>query len=97
VNEVQNPFIDLLKSFNFFNRKDRIDSNFNIESISLSATHNLSDWDLNFKYTGLLDPISVGNIKEYQWKSEFSIFVIWKPVPEIKKNISYSENEIDFK
>ncbi len=93
----ENLIDDLLDSFNFFNRDDRVNSNFNIESISLSATHHLSDWDLNFKYTGLLDLIAEGVTKKYQWKSEFSIFVIWKPVPEIKKNISYSENEIDFK
>ncbi len=98
VNDAQNPFIDLLKSFNFFERKDREDSNFNLESISFSAIHHLSDWDFNIEYTG--EPVLItndDNSKEYQWKSEFSIFVIWKPVPEIKKNISYSEDEINFK
>ncbi|MCK5199728.1 MAG: hypothetical protein KAR21_15330, partial [Spirochaetales bacterium] len=92
----KNIITDLLDSFNFFKHSDREISNFNIESLSLGAVHHLGDWDLNFKYTGLLDLISDGYIKNYQWKSEFSIFVIWKPVPEIKKNISYTENEFDF-
>ncbi|MCK5198359.1 MAG: LPS-assembly protein LptD, partial [Spirochaetales bacterium] len=92
-----NPISDLIKSFNFFEENDRITSNFNIESISLSAIHHLSDWDLNIEYTS--EPILItnnDNSKEYQFKSEFSIFVVWKPVPEIEKNISYSEDEIIF-
>ena len=97
VNDVQNPFIDLLRSFNFLNKEERIASNFNIESLSLGVIHHLSDWDLHFKYTGVLDLITVDSTKEYQWKSEFSIFIIWKPIPEIKKDISYNENEIYFK
>ncbi len=93
----ENLIDDLRKSFNFFNREDREISNFNLESLKLTAIHHLSDWDLNFEYTGLKELITnPDNTKNYQWKSEFSIFVIWKPVPEIKQNISYLEDEISF-
>jgi lipopolysaccharide assembly outer membrane protein LptD (OstA) len=88
---------DLIKSFNFFDKKDRIESNFNLESLNVSATHHLRDWDLSFEYSGL--PVLItnnDNSKEYQMKTEFKIFLTWKPVPEIKKNINYSDNEIDF-
>ncbi len=72
-----NFFEDLIKSFNYFDENDRIASNFNLESISLSAIHHLSDWDLYVEYTG--EPVLItnsDNSKEYQLESEFSIFVI---------------------
>ena len=92
-----NIFTDLIKSFNFFNENDRLDSNFNIEYLNISAVHHLSDWDLSVKYSG--QPVLVtnsDNSKEYKMQSEFSIFVSWKPVPEIKKNIDYSNKTISF-
>lgn len=91
-----NIFSDLLKSFNFFSEDDRKISNFNLESISISAIHHLSEWDLNIDYTGEPVLVTVDNFTEYQWKSQFSLFVTWRPVPEIQKNIDYFENEIVF-
>ncbi len=89
-----NIFSDLLKSFNFFNNEDRLASNFNLEYIGITAIHHLSDWDLSLEYSGEPILVTVNDFTEYQWKSNFSIFVTWKPVPEIKKNINYSENEL---
>ena len=91
-----NIFTDLIKSFNFFNEEDRKASNFNLELLSFSAIHHLSDWDLNIEYSGEPVLITTNNFTEYQWKSQFSLFVTWKPVPEIKKNIDYIENELIF-
>ena len=90
-------FTDLFKSFNFFNENDRLESNFNIEYLSISAVHHLSDWDLSVKYSG--QPVLITNTdnsKEYRMQSEFSVFVSWKPVPEIKNNINYSDKTISF-
>ncbi len=91
-----NIFSDLLKSFNFFNEDDRKTSNFNLESISISAIHHLSEWDLNIEYSGEPVLVTSDNFTEYRWKSQFSLFVTWRPVPEIQKNIDYFENEIVF-
>ena len=91
-----NIFSDLAKSFNFFKEEDRRTSNFNLESISLAVIHHMSDWELNIEYSGEPELVTVDNFTEYQWKSQFSLFVTWKPVPEIKKNIDYIENEIIF-
>ncbi|MDA3940461.1 MAG: hypothetical protein PF693_14320, partial [Spirochaetia bacterium] len=85
-----NIFSDLLKSFNFFSNEDREASNFNLENIGISVIHHLSDWDLSFEYSGEPVLVTVDDFPEYQWKSNFSLFVTWKPVPEIKKNINYS-------
>lgn len=89
-----NVFSDLAKSFNFFSEEDRKISNFNLESISIAAIHHLSDWDLNIEYSGQPELVTADNFTEYQWNSKFSLFVTWKPVPEIKKNIDYIDNEI---
>lgn len=92
-----NILYDLIRSFNFFNENDRVSSNFNIESVSLSAIHHLSDWDLHVEYSG--QPVLItnsDNSKEYQLESELSIFVIWRPVPEIEKKMIYSDDEINF-
>jgi lipopolysaccharide assembly outer membrane protein LptD (OstA) len=91
-----NIFSDLIKSFNFFNNDDREDSNFNLEYIAVSLIHHLSDWDLSIEYSGEPVLTTVNNKSEYQWESQFSLFVTWKPVPEIKKNVKYTENEIIF-
>jgi len=89
-----NIFSDLLKSFNFFNNQDRLDSNFNLESIGISVIHHLHDWDLNVEYSGEPILITEDTPPGYQWQSNFSIFVTWKPVPEINNSINYSENDI---
>ncbi|MDC7233254.1 MAG: hypothetical protein PQJ58_08470 [Spirochaetales bacterium] len=73
---------DLAKSFNFFSpdQQDRYDSNFNLQSIDLELVHHLRDWDLTFLYSGTP---RLEN-KSYDWYSEFSIAIIWNPIPQIK-------------
>lgn len=88
---------DLLKSFSFFNIQDRLDSNFNLETISIRAVHEMNDWDLNFVYEGKpeLKTNSAG-IPEYSWIPEFSIFLQWRPIPEIRKKVSYQDEEVEW-
>ncbi|MCF7913901.1 MAG: hypothetical protein K9L66_01905 [Spirochaetaceae bacterium] len=80
---------DLLKSFNFFNRDDRLESNFNLHDVSFSLVHYMHDWQLNMEYKG--NP-ELNEANRYTWRSEFSIFVQWKPIPEIKKQIDSTED-----
>jgi len=89
IEEDFNFFGDLFKSFNIFssNQQDRYDSYFNLEKINLELVHNLREWDLTLSYTGW--PKLDGN--SYKWNSEFSIFLIWNPLPQIKSNIQYKE------
>ena len=88
---------DLLKSFNFSNPNDRLSSNFNLESISIKAIHAMDDWDLNVVYEG--KPKLKHNdsgIPYYQWVPEFSIFLQWRPIPEIRKKVTYREEEMEW-
>jgi len=92
-----NPFTDLLKSFNIFNKKDRIASNFNLSLLEINAVHHLGDWDLTLKYTGKPEIVSLSDLsKEYQWRSNVSLYLTWKPIPEIKKEIDISNEEVAF-
>jgi len=90
--EPLNLFDDLLKSFNFFRTDDRIASNFNLQSISFSLIHYMHDWQLNMQYSGK-PRLNDDNL--YKWRSEFSIFVQWNPIPEIRKEATYDEDGLE--
>ncbi|MFO7848450.1 MAG: hypothetical protein R6V67_00695, partial [Spirochaetia bacterium] len=90
----KNVFVDLLRSLNIFNREDLLDTDFNLQSLSLSAVHHMNDWDLNLIYNG--EPSLDDEKKKYSWDSEFTIMVQWKPVPEIRKEAEYSGGELLF-
>jgi hypothetical protein len=85
------PIEDLRKSFNFFDRNDRLESKFNLQNISFSLIHYMHDWQLNMEYSGRPE---LNENNEYTWMSEFSIFVQWSPIPEIRKQVDYAENEL---
>jgi hypothetical protein len=92
-----NILTDLLDSFAFFDRARREQSSFNLESISIKAVHSMRDWDLNFVYKG--KPIlqnEENGTPFYRWQPEFSIFLQWRPIPEIKKEISYRKEEFEW-
>jgi len=86
-----NPLYDLLKSFNFFKTSDREESAFNMESLTIKMVHHLYDWDLTFEYTGSYETVDNQEI----WSPVFSIFVEWKPIPEIKKEITGNNSGIN--
>lgn len=87
--------LDLLKSFNFFNIEHRFESAFKIRQLSITAVHHLHDWDLSFSYTGAPQRIA-GNdgTFTYEWNDRFSIFLQWKPIPEVKSDIRYENDEL---
>ncbi|MFW6343170.1 MAG: hypothetical protein ACOC2B_00360 [Sediminispirochaetaceae bacterium] len=92
--EYKNVFVDFLRSLNIFNRDDLLDTDFNLQSLSLSAVHHMNDWDLSLIYSG--EPGLNEEEKKYNWESEFSIVVQWKPIPEIRKEAEYSGEELLF-
>ena len=91
-----NPFVDIVKSFNFFNTQDRIESFFNLKSLSISAVHHLRDWDLTVEYSGTPKPANIDGLNTIEWSGELSIFVQWKPIPEFKREITKKDGEINF-
>ncbi len=92
--EPVNPLEDLVRSLNFFNDEDRRLSNFNLRSIALKAIHHLDQWDLTIEYTGEPEQRNEGIRPVYRWTSNFSIYLQWNPIPELKQEISYSDGDL---
>ncbi|PKL09605.1 MAG: hypothetical protein CVV51_02945 [Spirochaetae bacterium HGW-Spirochaetae-7] len=80
--EPVNPFVDLYKSFNFFDPSgaDRRESLFKLKALSATATHYLHDWDLAMTFSAL--PVLDG--AEYIFKPSFSVSLAWRSVSQIK-------------
>ena len=89
INEEYSIIDDLYKSFNLFDEEGRYDSFFNLKSIGLDLVHHLREWDLTFSYAGWPELED----KQYEWKSEFSIFLKWNPIPQIQADIQYTDEE----
>ena len=83
LNYSKNFFIDLMKSFNFFNNVDRLESSFNLSSISVDATYKMPDWNLVFSYEGYPELIDT----DIEWYQIFSFFIEWKPLSIIRTNV----------
>jgi len=84
-----NPFIDLLKSFNFFNIEDRKDSNFKMKSIAFGFIHDLHDWELKFDYTG--KRVLSYDVSRYVWDNTFSISIGLKEVKDLNIHTRFNE------
>jgi hypothetical protein len=82
--EAVNPIEDLLKSFNFFDTTDRMESLFKLKSLSITATHYLHDWDLAMKFS--MSPVLDGSV--YVFEPNFSITLAWRSVSQIKAGYS---------
>ncbi len=91
-----NPVDDLIKSFNFFNTNDRYESFFKLKLIEFKAIHHLHDWDLTLDYTGEPKVFTEdsGNSK-WKWDSKLTILMQWNPIPEIKTDISITDDDIN--
>lgn len=93
---VRNPLVDLLKSFNFFNTRDREESGFKLQQLSVSAVHDLGDWTLSLTYSGTPELTTLpSGVKQYQWSSQLSIDVVWKPIPEIRTTTQVTNGQLE--
>jgi hypothetical protein len=72
---------DLLMSFNFFDRSDRVASNFNLDSLEIGIVHYMQDWDLHADITGKIGYDSEDD--RWAWQPSVTIYLQWKALPEI--------------
>ncbi|MCK4516826.1 MAG: hypothetical protein KAU31_16305, partial [Spirochaetaceae bacterium] len=79
--------VDLLKSFNFFRRQDRIESAFNLQQIRIEATHYLEDWDLEISYSGRPEIVGDPGSQQYDWQSRLDIQLQWRAIRELSSNL----------
>jgi hypothetical protein len=84
----RDPIMDLLKSFNFFNTKDREFSYFKLKSIVVDMVHHMHDWDLTLRYEGKPLLQTVLGKPVYTWNNSFSILMQWIPIPELRSHLT---------
>ncbi len=94
---VRNPLVDVARSFNFFNPEDREASFFNLQSLSVEATHRLGDWDLVLAYSARPALSQDVSPPRYEWDSRFSVVVQWRPLPELRSEVSYEDEELQYR
>lgn len=78
-NSFKEVWDDLLRSFDFFG-EGRMQTQFTMESIEISLIHYMRDWDLHCKYSSSV----VLSDSQWKWSPTFSLYVMWKVIPEIK-------------
>jgi hypothetical protein len=83
-----NPFIDLLDSFNFFNKTKRMRSGFKMRSFGFKAIHYLGDWRAELG-VNMYPNIFVSQALPKHITTNISFIVQWKPIAEIKSNFGY--------
>ncbi len=84
-------FEDFLRSFDFFGT-GRNNTSFNMEEISVELVHYLGDWDLHCKYSA--EVVSSGS--GYSWVPEFSIYIKWNMLPDIKVDESWKKSDVEW-
>jgi hypothetical protein len=86
--EPVNPIEDIISSFNFFDSTGEARKNalFKLKSLSLTATHYLSDWDLAMKFS--VSPVLEETSIEYTFKPTFSLTLAWRDVSQIKSSFT---------
>lgn len=83
-------FKDLLDSFRFDDKEKRESSAFKMKTVSLSVTHDLDDWDLNFSMSVSPTLISeTDGTKSYDFSPEISLSIAWRPLSSMKTELKY--------
>jgi len=95
--EPRNVIVDLLRSFNFFNRADREESGFNLQTIQFDALHDLGDWDLTVSYSGRPELETAPDLsRSYEWRGRLALTLQWRPIRELSTSIGVDDEEITF-
>jgi hypothetical protein len=88
--EQNNLFVDLFDSFNFFDESKRRRSGFKMQRLELKLDHLLGDWTASFSISMYShERQQPGGMKSINIVSDISFLVKWKPITEIKTDLSY--------
>ena len=103
----RNIFTDLMNSFRFDDESRRKASAFKLQTLKISVTHDLDDWDLNCSFsisprlmtssTNGFDSSKNNGRSYYDFSPYFSISVAWRPLASMKTQIvdEYGEWELN--
>ena len=79
-------FNDLWQSFDLFGN-GRYNTNFVLDECALEIIHYMDDWNLNVKYSAEV----LLNGDSYEFVPEFSIYLSWKTIPDLKIDQTWEE------
>ena len=88
-------FIDLFKSFNFFNEDDRRKTGFKLKELNLSIIHHLGDW--NAQLSIIMKPQLNTNTHKFEFRNEISFLIEWVPFEEMRTEVSYKDQILSVK
>ncbi len=74
---------DLMRSFDFFG-DGRRNTNFVLQSVSVSVVHYMEDWNLNFSYSTSFLKSTTGGKTIYTLQPSFSVYLAWNTMPDLK-------------
>ena len=80
-------FSDLAASFDFFGN-GRYETNFVMSGATLEVIHYMDDWDLHCSYSAKV----VLSDDVYEFVPEFSIYLSWKTIPDLKIDQNWEYN-----
>jgi lipopolysaccharide assembly outer membrane protein LptD (OstA) len=89
----KNLFVDLLNSFRFDDDVLRRSSGFKLKTFNFTLVHHLGDWDASLGIK--LSPYRDGTV--YKFNNEITFLVQWKPLSEIKSEITSNKDIWTFK
>lgn len=92
----RDPLEDLINSLRLFDDEARRDSFFKIDSIEITAVHDLQDWELQFSYVGGPELSNENGISSYEWQGVFAILFQWRAITEIRRDIRIEDGTLDF-
>lgn len=73
-------FEDLMKSFAFWDKETRQESNFKLGSVQMAITVGIHDWDLIVEYIG--EPETNSSDIENVWGNTLNIMIVFKAFPD---------------
>jgi lipopolysaccharide assembly outer membrane protein LptD (OstA) len=87
----RNALVDLGKSFNLFNTRDRTQSGFKLKALSFGLVHYLHDWTMSYD-TSIEPELKYTDGKyRYEFVPTIKLMVSWKPVSDIKTTVRSEE------
>lgn len=92
----RNLATDLVDSLRLFDREARENSFFKIDSLDISAIHDLQDWEMRFTYRGRPELDTSGSVSVYRWESEVAILVRWRSISELRRNLQVTDGTVEF-
>jgi hypothetical protein len=88
--------VDLVDSLMIFDRERRESTFFKLESLNISAVHDLQDWVLEIEYSGQPELNQQAQPPTYRWRSVLAILLRWRPISELRRSIEVEDGVVEF-